>query len=956
MFAVALSSFGFSRLAKRLSLTQDPIPTRGPPITRSTQNPKSPAPPAPAATKSTTPSKTTAPPLSKTTAPPPPPCDDSDESESSSSSEDSDDAPLATLVAPRRPGSSLSLASNSAGSNPNLASRSAVASPPSVSGSSSSNGKPKPLIDIHALAASKPTLAGHKRTDDGFTGGGMLASTSPLQIQTNQTQTPSPVLTSRSPPPPSSGRGGFVQFPSPPGSPVSESPPPVFSSAVTVAPKRSPMRQETGGSVVSLGAGGKRDVLSDRLKAVATVAGGSTSDKESSSAKARSPPTSFSSAAARKAFHRRSSSDIVSAAGRSRSWLDDVPAADADDGSLGRDIANMLGGGGIALVLGGGDVPFARTSVAETTLPPSKDETQVEDQRPQEGTIVPIVIKQPLPSRPPNRSSTYSDLGTGTRQRSSTLIPPSTTTSSVTNDARSTASASTNTSTSASTSNSVKPRQRSSTMVSLATTTTTPIAQPTPSSARQQPAPLVRPPPIAQPSPSPSPPSLLGRVRPPQRPFAVPRKQSNSPASSMGDSSSGPAPLTPRDGSETGSGSGSGRYAQSALKSANEKEEVWSGGVSGLLPPHRRTPAQRRSVSFDFDEGVVDDGKLKAKAKAKPRETPAEEEERRKERRRSEAKAAIDLGNIVNGRAPVPDDDDDEDDDLPINQTRVVNPMMNMPMSNMGMPMGMNIGMNMSMFGSPSQTPGWPAPAWQQAQQQAALSPGQFMMPPPADPNLMVAHQQAMLYAKQAYQMAVAQQAMAAAGDEWERGSTMTGFAGGGGSVYGAGGMAPSQSQASLSPFGMGLAMLNAQQQSPGGFGPGMMFPPGARSMYGGARSEYGGVGGGGAGGNWNSSRSVYGEAFGPSTERYASPRSTSSGNLAAAQGQSKGQRAESGYFAGAVPSSSSGQSQSLRPPPANPRQRTASQPASPSKPGTGAGAGGRRPPPPPSSWKATAS
>ncbi|KAJ7067652.1 hypothetical protein C8F01DRAFT_1248015 [Mycena amicta] len=180
MFALALSSFAFSRLAKRLLLTQDPLPTRGnaPPVARSIQNLKAPVPSAPAATKSTTPPA----PPPKTTAPPPP--DDSDESESSSSSEDSDDAPLATLVAPRRPGSSLLLASNSAGSNPNLASRSAVTSPPSVSGSSSSNGKAKPLIDIHALAASKPTLAGQKRTDDGFTGGGMLESTSP-QIQTH---------------------------------------------------------------------------------------------------------------------------------------------------------------------------------------------------------------------------------------------------------------------------------------------------------------------------------------------------------------------------------------------------------------------------------------------------------------------------------------------------------------------------------------------------------------------------------------------------------------------------------------------------------------------------------------------------------------------------------------------------------------------------------------------------
>ena len=41
---------------------------------------------------------------------------------------------------------------------------------------------------------------------------------------------------------------------------------------------------------------------------------------------------------------------------------------------------------------------------------------------------------------------------------------------------------------------------------------------------------------------------------------------------------------------------------------------------------------------------------------------------------------------------------------------------------------------------------------------------------------MMLAHQQALLMAKQAYQFAVAQQAMQAAGDEWERASNMGGY------------------------------------------------------------------------------------------------------------------------------------------------------------------------------------
>ncbi|KAF8135868.1 hypothetical protein K438DRAFT_1639954 [Mycena galopus ATCC 62051] len=201
------------------------------------------------------------------------------------------------------------------------------------------------------------------------------------------------------------------------------------------------------------------------------------------------------------------------------------------------------------------------------------------------------------------------------------------------------------------------------------------------------------------------------------------------------------------------------------------------------------------------------------------------------------------------------------------------------------------------------------------------LSPAQFMVPPPADPAFYAAHQQAMMIAKQAYQMAVAQQAMAVAGEEWERGSTVGGLAGRG-SVYGGGG--------GRSVMG-GMQGMSMGGWSPGG---GQLFPPAPRSMYGGggARSEYGG--GGGGGGNWSSSRSVYGETFGPSTERYT--RSSSSGNLAA---QGKGSR-ESGYF---PPVSSSPGRQG----PSTQRQRTASQPATPPR-----NPGAARRPPPPSSWK----
>ena len=71
-------------------------------------------------------------------------------------------------------------------------------------------------------------------------------------------------------------------------------------------------------------------------------------------------------------------------------------------------------------------------------------------------------------------------------------------------------------------------------------------------------------------------------------------------------------------------------------------------------------------------------------------------------------------------------------------------------------------GMNMAGFGMPSY--GMPMPQ---------MPPMGGMMDPG---GMMMAHQQAMMMAKQAYQYAVAQQAMQAAGDEWERASHAGGY------------------------------------------------------------------------------------------------------------------------------------------------------------------------------------
>lgn len=141
---------------------------------------------------------------------------------------------------------------------------------------------------------------------------------------------------------------------------------------------------------------------------------------------------------------------------------------------------------------------------------------------------------------------------------------------------------------------------------------------------------------------------------------------------------------------------------------------------------------------------------------------------------------------------------------------------------------------------------GWPQPGMQMPMQMqmpavpsmynmgmAMPSPAAYGMNfppqgPNADPAFLVAHQQAMAIAKQTFQYAVAQQALAAANEEWERSSTMTGYGG------------PSAPQ-----WGYGVGMRQSA-----------MFPPAPRSMYAGSIN-------GGAGG-WGGTGSVYGNAFGP--------------------------------------------------------------------------------------------
>jgi serine/arginine repetitive matrix protein 2 len=184
----------------------------------------------------------------------------------------------------------------------------------------------------------------------------------------------------------------------------------------------------------------------------------------------------------------------------------------------------------------------------------------------------------------------------------------------------------------------------------------------------------------------------------PQRPFATRRE---SPASSTGDSSSGRAPLTPRDGSDIGvetnhyqqqqqyrsqnsysghlsNNNGNGGVKFSNMKKDKDRESSestigYSGGASGLMSKaqmKKQMMHKRRSVSFEEDvqgsseewrnsrmsgvSTVVGSGGKNGggggggygesgEGGRSKKSQEVEMEERRKERRREEAKAAIEV-------------------------------------------------------------------------------------------------------------------------------------------------------------------------------------------------------------------------------------------------------------------------------------------------------------------------
>ncbi|CAG8704898.1 12351_t:CDS:2, partial [Acaulospora colombiana] len=269
-------------------------------------------------------------------------------------------------------------------------------------------------------------------------------------------------------------------------------------------------------------------------------------------------------------------------------------------------------------------------------------------------------------------------------------------------------------------------------------------------------------------------------------------------ASSVGYSSiSSRVPVTPR--SEVGIG---GNTSTSATTSS-------SGSSANDIP--RKAHGKRLSVTFD-EPVAFPAGKHRREASGTSvssgrRDSTDLQAVKRNERRRSEAKAAIEFGKVVNGPGPAADPDEEEgrsEGRSSLEQLQNWNMMQNMAqtqqMQAMAMGMGMGMGPTTPGMQSFNMNPGFhnpmmqmnmpmmqPNPMFNSMMPNGMGMPTGFALPPvPSmpnmnmmmgmDPSMMAAHQQAMMIAKQAYQMAVAQQAIAAAGEEWERSSNMGGF------------------------------------------------------------------------------------------------------------------------------------------------------------------------------------
>ena len=556
---------------------------------------------------------------------------------SSDSDDDSeDDAPLSTLLGSRRPGSSMSSYSSvHAWSTGNVTTRSAR---------SGMVGLAKPLIDINELTGSKPSITAAEKNTSGFTQGSTLLSgtrrsMSPSSVSTEYPSDINLPLTSKVPP---------MKFVSPPSSPPTASMRPTPHTvdytakidSITLPSEKSASPEQPRHALterlsravnIKVVSGSSKPSISSTKKSVPALNGNpnmTTGDISDSSCQLGPEKFNFPSKEARP--QPQPSAQRPAAASKG----DRSPP---DEG-----LAELLGTAGINFMFRNDEASnqsseseseededavqgVKRKEVVEVESESEDDEGVKREEVVKEvvtsarNGIAPIPIRERPPtssfsvtSRPPflgrdSVTATQTDTRLSTasnvvvpRPRSITLTPSS---SLVNNDIRPVPS----NVPSKSTSNNPSPkfrndalkvpnvRQRSSTMV-----TGVPLNAPTTKASHV-----------------------------PERPFAARR---NSPASSTEDSSSGRAPLTPRDGSE--------------IDIQDRKRHEWSGGPGGLKVKNKHV--QRRSVSFEEDHRDpklrgIPHSKGKQLTKSSATIDDEDREARRKERRRGEAKAAIEV-------------------------------------------------------------------------------------------------------------------------------------------------------------------------------------------------------------------------------------------------------------------------------------------------------------------------
>ena len=565
---------------------------------------------------------------------------------SDSEDDSEDDAPLARLLGPRRPGSAMSSYSSvHAWSTGNVTTRSAR---------SGTSGFAKPLIDINELTGSKPSFTAAEKSTSAFTQGptllsGAKRSMSPSSVSTENPSDINLPLTNKATPmkcvsPPSSHPIAAMQLN------------PHAVDGVDFTAKNDPI---TFPSEKSVSSELPRDALTERLSRAVNIKVIPSSSKPSISlAKSSAPAVAESSNIAAGDISDSSSllrSEKISFPSTKESLPQPsarkpppAPASKGDRSPADEDLAELLGTAGINFMFRNDDIPD-QSSESESEDEDSvegvkrKEVVEVESESEDEGIkkegvvkkvastgngIAPIPIKERPPtssfsvtSRPPfpgrdSVTAAQTDAGLSTvsnivapRLRSVTLTPSSTSLSTVSfnNDIRPVPSNAPSKSTSNNPSPKVRNdalkvpnvRQRSSTMVTGVPLKNLPTTKP---------------------------------FHVPERPFAARR---NSPASSTEDSSSGRAPLTPRDGSEI---------------DVRDRKRLESGGGLGVKKQH----IKRRSVSFEEDHidpksRGVPHSKSKQLTKSNAAINDEDREARRKERRRGEAKAAIEVCLLSSG-------------------------------------------------------------------------------------------------------------------------------------------------------------------------------------------------------------------------------------------------------------------------------------------------------------------